>query len=230
VSLGTLNGNEVDEALASELVQVLVFLGSCLPATLAVADEAGLEAGEEDEDAEDAEEGDDERKKNLDYLFLRLSHILRKEVRPRAMAINGKVAAMEIMETIFRRRSLKQTRPSLKTILSPLAQLTDPSIPTPFSNDELFKTKLEGVKTRAQILMDSLQKKFGTSEYSTVLMQVREEVKARRQQRSAKRKIEAIAQPEKYGRDKRKKFEKNRDRRKVRSREQKQARQSYKGW
>lgn len=236
VSLGTLNGDEVDQALASELVQVLVFLGSCLPETLAAVDEdgSGLEAEGEDEEseneAEEEEEEKEERRKGLDYLFWRLSHLLRKEVRPKAAAMHGKVAAMEIMETVYRRSSAQQTRPSLKTILVALQQLTDPLIPVPFSNDEAFKTMLEGIKTRAQIVMDSLQKKFGTGEYSRVLVEVRDEVKARRQARSAKRKIEAIAQPEKYGRDKRKKFEKNRDRRKVRSREQKVARQSYKGW
>ena len=78
--------------------------------------------------------------------------------------------------------------------------------------------------------MDSLQKKFGTEEYSRVLMLIREEVKARRLERSSKRKIEAVANPEKYGRDKRKKFEKNRDRKKVRASENKARRQAFKNW
>ena len=119
---------------------------------------------------------------------------------------------------------------SLKTILTPLHNLTDPSIPAPFSMDEVFKTKHEGLKTRAQILMDSLQKKFGTAEYSKQLMSIREEVKTRRLQRSSKRKIEAVAQPEKYSKDKRKKFEKNKERKKMRSKEQKGMRQAYKTW
>ena len=227
VTLGTLNGTEVDEALAAELVQALVFLGSCLPATATVVDESGL--NDEAEDQEEEEDADQKRR-SLDYLFWRLSHILRKEIRPRGMAINSKVAAMEIMETVFRRASLSDTKPSLKTMLAPLQHLTDPSIPMPFTQDELFKTKLEGVKTRAQIFMDALQKKFGTTEYSKMLLEIREEVRTRRQQRASKRKIEALTQPEKYGRDKRKKFDKNKERRKVRGREQKSARQAYKGW
>ena len=44
------------------------------------------------------------------------------------------------------------------------------------------------------------------------------------------RKIDAIVQPEKYGRDKRKKFEKNKERLKTRSKEQKVMRQSFKRW
>ena len=227
VALGTLNGTSVDEPLAAELVQALVFLGSCLPATATVVDESGLN---DETEEQDEEENDDQKRKSLDYLFWRLSHILRKEIRPRGMAINSKVAAMEILETVFRRASLTHTQPSLKTMLAPLQHLTDPSIPMPFSQDELFKTKLEGLKTRAQILMDALQKKFGTTEYSKMLLEIREEVRTRRQQRASKRKIEALTQPEKYGRDKRKKFDKNKERRKVRGREQKSARQAYKGW
>ena len=46
----------------------------------------------------------------------------------------------------------------------------------------------------------------------------------------SKRKIEAIAHPEKYGRDKRKKFVKEKERRKIRGKEQRTARQAYKGW
>ncbi|TWU74535.1 U3 snoRNP protein [Metarhizium rileyi] len=228
LALGSLNSNKVDEDLASELVQVIVFLGSCLPVSTTAAADAEEEIEEEDEEDEDvAAEG---RRDGVDYLFWRLSHILRREIPPRSLAINSKVAAMEILETICRRILNTSSRPSLKTVLVPLQQLTDPSIPAPFSNDESFKTKLEGVKTRAQIMMDSLQKKYGTAEYSKILVEIREEVRERRKQRSSKRKIEAITQPEKYGRDKRKKFEKNKERRKVRSKEQKVARQSFKGW
>lgn len=225
LALGSLNSNAIDETLSAELVQVIIFLGTCLPVSATPEEDLDEEAEEQDEDT--AAEG---KREGVDYLFWRLSHILRREIPPRSLAINSKVAAMEILETVCRRILNTSSRPSLKTVLVPLQQLTDPSIPAPFSNDEVFKTKLEGIKTRAQIMMDSLQKKFGTAEYSKVLMEIREEVKARRQQRTSKRKIEAITQPEKYGRDKRKKFEKNKERRKVRSKEQKAARQSFKGW
>lgn len=231
LALGSLNSNEIDDTLSAELVQVIIFLGTCLPVSAAVEEEE-----EEAEGAEDAVEEQDEdaaaegKHEGVDYLFWRLSHILRREIPPKSLAINSKVAAMEILETVCRRILNTSSRPSLKTVLVPLQQITDPSIPDPFSNDEVFKTKLDGIKTRAQIMMDSLQKKFGTAEYSKVLMEIREEVKARRLQRTSKRKIEALTQPEKYGRDKRKKFEKNKERRKVRSKEQKVARQSFKGW
>ncbi|KAI9171464.1 U4 small nucleolar RNA-associated protein [Paramyrothecium foliicola] len=221
-TLSVLNGNEVDETLATEAGQILVFLAHRLPASTSPEDD---EVEKEEQQDEDVEGGS-----TLHYLFQRLSHILRKEISPKAAAITCKVVAMDVLETICRRSSKERLQNSLKTILSPLHNITDPTIAAPHSSDELFKTKHEGLKTRAQILMDSLQKKFGTSEYSKQLLAVREEVKAKRQQRSSKRKIEAIAHPEKYGRDKRKKMEKEKERRKTRSREQKTMRQSYKGW
>ena len=162
--------------------------------------------------------------------FWRLSHILRKEIRPTAVAITPKVIAMEVLETICRRTSAERLGPSFKTILTPLHNITDPTIRAPISMDDQFKNKHEHLKTRAQILMDALQKKFGTPEYTKQLMAIRDEVRARREQRAAKRKIEAIAQPEKHGRDKRKKFEKNKERRKHRASEQKHMRQAYKNW
>ena len=163
-------------------------------------------------------------------MFWRLSHILRKEIAPKAVAIGAKVVAMDVLETTCRRTPKERLEPCFKTILTPLHNITDPTIPAPFSTDDAFKAKHEHVKTRAQIAMDALQKKLGTAAYTAALVAVRDEVRARRRQRSSKRKIEAIAAPEKHGRDKRKKFEKNRDRKKSRATEQKKMRQSFKGW
>jgi U3 small nucleolar RNA-associated protein 20 len=223
-TLKILYGREVDETLANEAGQVLIFLAHRLPAP-ATPDEA---EGEDEEDADEDEE--DETTKTLGYLFQRLSHVLRKEIAPKSAAITSKVVAMEVLETVCRRSSTERLAPSLKTILVPLHNITDPTIAAPYSADELFKTKHEALKTRAQILMDALQKKFGTVEYSKQLLAIREAVKAKREQRSSKRKIEALAHPEKYGRDKRKKLEKEKERRKTRSKEQKTMRQAYKGW
>ncbi|KAH7196857.1 armadillo-type protein [Fusarium flagelliforme] len=223
LGLGVLATRDIDEKLGAEAVQVLAFLAPRLPEG----------DGEEKEDEEDqAEETDEktERKTDLEHMFRQISHVIRREIPPRAVAITPKVAAMELLETICRRSSLERLRPSFRTILVPLHNLTDPSIAPPFSNDELFKTKHEALKTRAQILMDSLQKKFGTAEYSKQLLAIREEVRKKREERSSKRKIDAIVQPEKYGRDKRKKFEKNKERLKTRSKEQKVMRQSFKRW
>jgi U3 small nucleolar RNA-associated protein 20 len=232
VALGVLNSQDIEEPLAAEAGQALIFLAPRLP-----DGEAATEEAEEDADADADVEGEEDeaekqnaRQMNLQKVFTKLSTILRKEISPRSIAINGKTTAMEVFETICRRASIDRLRPAFKTILTPLQNLTDPSIRPPYSLDEVFKTKHEALKTRAQIMMDAMQKKFGTADYSRQLLEIREEVRERRQQRSSKRKIEAIAQPEKYGRDKRKKFEREKERRKIRGKEQKAMRQAYKGW
>lgn len=239
LALNILNGFQVDEDLAAEAGQILIFLAPRLPDPVAI-EEAKDEADEDDgaaqdDDDEEEEEGDEEeveqvKQKDLGYMFWRLSHILRKEIAPKAVAIGAKVVAMDVLETTCRRAPRERLEPCFKTILTPLHNLTDPTIPAPFSTDDAFKAKHEHVKTRAQIAMDALQKKLGTAAYTATLVAVRDEVRARRRQRSSKRKIEAIAAPEKHGRDKRKKFEKNRDRKKSRATEQKKMRQSFKGW
>ncbi|KAK0392685.1 hypothetical protein NLU13_2180 [Sarocladium strictum] len=232
IALGVLNSQEIEEPLAAEAGQVLIFLAPRLPDGEAVTEEQAEDADVEEagDEVEDDAEAHDARQMNLQKVFTKLSTILRKEIAPRSIAINGKTAAMEVFETICRRASIDRLRPAFKTILTPLHNLTDPSIPAPYSLDEIFKTKYEALKIRAQIMMDALQKKFGTADYSRQLLEIREEVRERRKQRSSKRKIEAIAQPEKYGRDKRKKFEREKERRKIRGKEQKAMRQSYKGW
>ena len=229
LAVGALGSGNAEEALAAEAGQVLIFLGPRLPAPASSdSDELSELEGEPGVEQDEAEVR--RQPEGLHYLFWRLSHILRKETPARAAYMVPKTTAMEVLETLCRRSSLDRIQASLKAILTPLHHLTDPTIPQPYSTDETFKDKHEALKTRAQILMDSLQKKMGVSEYSKQLLAIRQEVRARRQQRSSKRKIEALAQPEKYGRDKRKKFEKNRERRKVRSKEHKTTRQAYKGW
>jgi U3 small nucleolar RNA-associated protein 20 len=224
LALGVLATRDIDEKLGAEAVQVLAFLAPRLP------EGDGEEEDEEEEDQGEEDKEKSERKTDLEHMFRQISRVIRREIPPRAVAITPKVAAMELLETVCRRSSLERLRPSFKTILVPLHNLTDPSIAAPFSNDELFKTKHEALKTRAQILMESLQKKFGTSEYSKQLLAIRDEVRKKREERSSKRKIDAIIKPEKYGRDKRKKFEKNKSRLKTRSKEQKDMRQSFKRW
>jgi U3 small nucleolar RNA-associated protein 20 len=231
VALGVLNAQEIEESLAAEAGQVLIFLAPRLPDGEAPAEEAADEDEvDEVDEVEDETEKRDAKQMNLQKVFTKLSTILRKEIAPRSMSVNGKTVAMEVFETICRRANIDRLRPAFKTILTPLHNLTDPSIRPPYSLDEVFKTKHEALKTRAQIMMDALQKKFGTADYSKQLLEIREEVRERRQQRSSKRKIEAIAHPEKYGRDKRKKFEREKERRKIRGKEQRAQRQAYKGW
>jgi U3 small nucleolar RNA-associated protein 20 len=239
LALGILRTPDVEEALATEVSQILVFFGPYLPASLS---RDGPDSKEEDndlEDAEDKDDGDDDddeedkqqhRTKDLQFLFWKLSSILRKMAPAKAAAMVPKVAAMDVFESLCKRVPQEHLALSFRTVLRPLHQLTDPSVPMPNSLDELFKTRYEAVKTRATILMDVLQKKFGTAAYTKELLTIREEVKDRRVERNAKRKIDAVADPQRYGRFKQRKLEKKKERRKVRGQEYRVMRQAYKGW
>ena len=221
LTLGIFTASEVDEALAEEAVRVLVFLGGYLESHVRGA------YPEESEDEDTNEPEQKERRTGLGYLFWKLAAVIRRESRPNYQSLIPKVAAMDVLEAFCVKSPNEVLLPNIKTILRPLRNLSDPSIPSPFSTDEAFKTKYDDLKSKAQAIMDLLQKKLGTAEYTKNLLAVGADIRGRREQRSSKRKIEAITQPEKYGRDKRKKFEKKRERRKVKGQQHRDLRRGY---
>lgn len=245
--VAVLRGDGLDEALAEDVVKVIAFLSMYLDAS--AKDGLTEEDDDQDEDADKGEgesevedervdigEGEDDKEEsededgsltNLHHMFRTLSAILRKETPPLASELIPKTAAMQIMQSICAKLPASSLSGSVRTILRPLHNLTDPSIPSPFSTDAAFKTRHDELKTRAQAVMEQLQKKLGAAEYSAQLLAVREAVKGKRQSRSGKRKIEAVAQPEKWGREKRKKFEKKKERRKEKGKQYRSARRGY---
>jgi U3 small nucleolar RNA-associated protein 20 len=102
----------------------------------------------------------------------------------------------------------------LPTILLPLQHLTDKNIPTPYSTDELFKTNYNELKSNSAEILEKLQKKVGTQVFTELAVSVGQERRAKRVQRSTKRKIDAVANPERSGEQKRKKTERKKERRK----------------
>lgn len=207
---------ELTELLATEAVKNLVFLGQCAGANR-LKWKAQHPIGPNDEDDEDEDHEDNDQQTALGFLFRRLSFILRRDTSPpRAVGLIPKTAALQVMQILCSKLTTEKLSRSLYTILKPLHSLTDPSIPAPYSTDELFKTGYDDLKSKGQDLMALLQSKCGTAEYTSQLLKVRESVKARRYQRSTKRRIEAITAPEKFGRDKRKKVERKKERRKER--------------
>jgi len=225
-TLGLLTTAEVDEALAQEAAQVLLFLGGYLGSGETESD------SESESDNENAEGGGDDAKMtkrtpDMRYFFWKLASIIRRERQPNPQSLVPKLAAMDVLDAFSTKAPVETLAPSLKAILRPLRNLTDPSIAAPFSLNELFKTRYEQLKTQALSIMEVLQRRVGNEKYTKELLAVGEDVRERRQQRSSKRKIEAISAPEKYGRDKRKKFEKQKEKRKEKGREQRNARMAY---
>ncbi|KAI4867489.1 armadillo-type protein [Hypoxylon rubiginosum] len=223
------NQVELDETLAGEVGRVILMLSKFLdigsPDTESSDSDAG---GSEDEDEEwGGIEEDNTYKATLHTLFVWLSDILIEETRPRASALIPKVAALDILSILTSTLPEASLQPSLNIILTPLHHLTDPSIPTPFSLDEVFKTRHEGLKTKASDVMDILQRKFGTADYMKELLAVRERARNRREGRSRKRKIEAVAQPERFGKWKKGRLEKKVKRRKEKGQENRNRRREY---
>ncbi|TPX15581.1 uncharacterized protein E0L32_004279 [Thyridium curvatum] len=235
--LRILGTQELEDSLAEEVVRTLIFLGRYL-ATPTETSEADAEE-EEAEDVEEEEEGDEaesegnepeeeDRQLGLGYLFNRLAAIIRKETPPKATALVSKLSAMHVLEVFCSTtpRAGLDAR-SMRRVLRPLRNLTDPTIPAPFSTEELFRTRHEELKAKAHAVMEVLQKKLGTADYTRHLLAAGEEAKGRREQRAGKRKIYAVTNPERAGRDKRKRFEKKRERRKVKGQEHRSMRRGY---
>ncbi|KAK4129004.1 hypothetical protein N657DRAFT_49693 [Parathielavia appendiculata] len=222
LSLGILSAPEVEEALAQEAVQIIMFLGGYLE-----SDRAKEAEGDEAEEDDDNNSKEYAQHADIKYLFWKLSSIIRKERQPKPEMLVSKLAAMDLLEAFTVKTPPDTLLASAKTILRPLRNLTDPSIRQPFSLNDVFKTRYETLKSKAQAIMETLQRRLGSAEYTKALLAVGEHIRERRQQRSTKRKIEALTAPEKYGREKRKKFEKKREKRKVRGQEQREHRRGF---
>lgn len=217
------------ELLANEIVKNLMFLGRCAGANdLSWRSTQKVEALELDDEEDNAAIAQADQKTALQFLFGRLSFILRRETSPpRAPGLIPKTAALQLIQILTSKLSPETLTPILQTILLPLHNLTDPSIPTPYSTDDLFKANYETLKSSSQEIMSNLQTKCGTAVYTAQLLKVREGVRARRNQRTTKRRIEAVSAPEKFGRDKKKKVERKKERRKERGMEHRDQRQGF---
>ena len=196
--------------LADEVVKNLVFLGS-----VAATNDIRYRGvrGEEYDDDEEVE--NKEKKTLLQYLLERLSFVLRRETSPpRAPGLIPKTASIQLMTHLISSLSISAITTALPTLLLPLHNLTDPSIPTPYSIDPDFLNTYTALQSSASELLEAINRKVGTEVYTKELVKIREGVKARRQQRGAKRKVEAVSAPEKFGADKRRKGERKKERRK----------------
>jgi len=236
-STGILRVPGVSEGLAAQSVRNLVFLGRCMGANDLLWNTSNI--SEEFDDAE--EDSQDEKQGSIDghvrlkkvkpaiqFLFERLSAILRREtLTTRAPSLVPKTASLQLVAALCSHLPLSVLSPCLQTILLPLHNLTDPSIPAPYSADHAFTTAYKALVSTSQEIMALFQTKVGTTEFVAQLAKVREGVKARREGRRVKRRIEAVAEPEKVGRDKKRKGEKKREKRKERSGEERAQRR---GW
>ncbi|KAL8933538.1 MAG: hypothetical protein Q9211_005727 [Gyalolechia sp. 1 TL-2023] len=224
-SLALLKAPMLNEELATQAVRNLVFLAKMMnnasweagnmEATMKLSD--GEEVAER-EDGFSEPEVESQIHSGLAFILQRASAIPRRgPLTTREPSLIPVKAAMQLIWTLCSSLSIEALRPHIKTILLPLQNLTDPSIPPPFSDDDGFIRGYHALVSHGSEIMAMLQKKFGTSEYIMHLSQVREGIKERREHRRVKRRIEAVAEPEKMGRLKKRKGEKKKEKRKERS-------------
>ncbi|CAG8051289.1 unnamed protein product [Penicillium olsonii] len=212
----------ITEELAMQNVRNTVFLGRCCSQNgleLPKLDNEDVESEDEDADSDAEEEAQDAIKVESNrsathYIFKQISSLLRREtIGGRPQALIPKTSSVTLLAALIRHVDVDQIRPSLRVILIPLQHLTDPSIPAPRSSDETFQNTYKSLVSNCHEVLDLLQKKLGPSEYIEQISRVQAAIKERREGRRAKRRIDAVADPEKYGREKMKKNERKRDKR-----------------
>ncbi|PCH00938.1 Down-regulated-in-metastasis protein [Penicillium occitanis (nom. inval.)] len=224
----------VSEELAMQSVRNIVFLSRCFAVNGVEFSSKEAEEAKEDgpDDESDAEEKADTEvaspKSLLRYIFRQLSNILRRETNSgKPSALVPKSATMALLAAVCRHLDANKLMGFLPVILLPLQHLIDPNIPAPRSNDPDFQTGWKSLVTNAQEILDLLQKKLGTTEYVDQMARIQENIRARREQRRAKRRIEAVADPEKFGREKKRKNDRKHVKRKERGQEFRERRRGF---
>ncbi|MCJ1228741.1 U3 snoRNP protein [Toensbergia leucococca] len=237
VSLRSLKVPGIGEELATQTVRNMVFLGRMMGTTSMTWPQAqqhpGAEVAEDDEDADEEVVSGDEisntnEKPAVLFVFERASVTIRRgPLTTRAAALVPMKAALQLIGSLCTHLSISTLKSCIETILLPLNNMTDPTIAPPFSTDEDFNTNYKTLVSNGQEIMSLLQKKLGTTEYIAGLTRVKKGVKEKREGRRIKRRIEAVAEPEKTGLHKKRKGEKKREKRKERSGEERGRRR---GW
>ena len=237
--LGSLRVPGVGEDLANQCARNLLFLGRflgsnrttwtrCSQGSTNQHDDTDEDADSLDEDGLSISDRSRGTKSALQHIFERLSAILRREpLTTKAPSLIPKTAALQLLAALCSHLPLAVLSESMETILLPLHNLTDPSIAAPYSPDEAFRTAHKALVSTSQEIMASLQKKLGTTDYVIQLSKVRGGVKARREERRVKRRLEVVAEPEKVERYKKRKGEKKKDKRKERSLDHRSRRLGY---
>ncbi|KAL8716003.1 MAG: hypothetical protein Q9220_000670 [cf. Caloplaca sp. 1 TL-2023] len=234
-SLALLRAPLITEELASQAVRNLVSLTRMMSKTSIQWGTGDLDGrsileddGDTSEDERIAVDAESEGQSGFSFILQRTCAILRRgPLTPQEPALIPVKAAMQLIWTFCNTLPMKAIDLNVRTILLPLQNLTDPSIPPPYSSDEGFVNGYKALVSHGSEIMDMLQKKLGTTEYIQRLTEVREEIKGRREGRRVKRRIEAVAEPEKTGRLKQRKLGKKKEKRKEKSADQRSKRR---GW
>ncbi|KAF1963244.1 hypothetical protein CC80DRAFT_432608 [Byssothecium circinans] len=253
--LKNLEHNDVSEDLCAQSVRNVAFLGRCFAANGATwnwhkaqdVNEA-VDAGAMDEEVDVGVAMSEEEwggfspspesvktKKPeaspptaVHRLLTRLSGLIRRETRiMRLSSLYPKSATMTLLETLTNKLDTSSLASSLPHLLTTLSTLTDPATTIPRSTDPAFNDTYRALIDKASEIMNILQKRMGTQEYLKVIGDVQKGVRHRREERKQKRRIEAVAAPEKWGKEKQRRNEVKKVKRKERNAEHRGKRR---GW
>ncbi|KAN0068208.1 hypothetical protein V8E54_013778 [Elaphomyces granulatus] len=227
-SLRCLQVPGVSEDLAMQSVRNIIFLCRCfaengLGFTETADDEIG-DQGLSNSGSDVEEEGgltiDSPSRGStpaIRFVFKHISNILRREtLTTKSDALIPKTASISLLAAMCRHLEAPHITPSLPILLLPLQHLTDPSIPPPHSSDVTFQDRFKTLVANGQEVLELLQSKLGTTTYVSQMAQAQEDIRKRREGRRIKRRIEAVADPEKSGREKKKRNERKHVKRKER--------------
>nr|POE93298.1 u3 small nucleolar rna-associated protein 20 [Quercus suber] len=219
--------SNLSETLAAQTIRNLGFLARCFAANNIIWQNDKRNGVDSENDAEknvdepnaedDTAPAEDNSFTALFYLLNRLSYIIRQET----YSASARAAALTAQQVILSTLSPLSFQELLPTILRPLYALTDPSIPQP--PGEAHKVLTD----HAREMMELVRKKLGAEAYMRILGQVRKEIQATRLERRKKRRIEAVAAPERWAKHKQRRHEIDKVKRKEKGAE---ARGKRRGW
>ncbi|KAF2173748.1 hypothetical protein M409DRAFT_16022 [Zasmidium cellare ATCC 36951] len=208
------------QTLTTQIVRNLVFMGRCFAANeMPWTDhnresDNEIEAADEDEAEEDAAHAESDNSSALSHLLRRLSSMLMAD----KFSIMSRTATLQTLAALLHQLT---SIPNLQTVLRPLYALTDPSVPKP--PGELHKA----LEDKANETLELIQKKIGPEVYVSALAETRSKTRERRDERRRKRRIEAVSEPERWAKDKKKKYEGKKLKQKAKGME---ARGKRRGW
>ncbi|KAK8178639.1 U3 snoRNP protein Utp20 [Phyllosticta citribraziliensis] len=178
----------------------------------------------------------------LSHLLHRLSQLLRRQspslhgqARTPASLV-PKHAALTLLAALISHLPLSAYEPQLPILLHPLHVLTDPSAPQPVASShhalttsaaDSYAEAHKALVASASEVVSLVQKKIGAGAFVKVMGVVREGVVSRREGRRAKRRVEAVAEPERALQKKRRRHERERERKKEKGWDQRSMRR---GW
>jgi U3 small nucleolar RNA-associated protein 20 len=211
------------EALAKQIVANLTFLGRCFSAssmpwtdtTERSPDASGNDEEDDERDEDEETEGTARDHTAIAHLLRRLSSMLMAD----KFSIVSRNAAIHCLASVI--NTVHNDLPVLQTILRPLYALTDPTVPKP--PGELHKALTD----KAHEVLEGIQKQMGSQAYLAALAETRNVAKARRDERRQKRRIEAVAEPERWQKSKQRRYEVKKVKKKEKGEE---ARGRRRGW